>query len=94
MARPTLTIAARRRPAGATKLWKWARSVGGQKVTHIGDQEATSCWQAVATVAEMTLKEFVADTSGLADDVHALMVQYNSFTGRATRRTARTAGCK
>ena len=45
----------------------------------------------------MTLKEFVSDTSGLADDVYALMVQYNSFTGRATRRTARTAtaaGCK
>ena len=45
----------------------------------------------------MTLKEFVSDTSGLADDVHALMVQYKSFTGRATRRTARTAtaaGCK
>ena len=71
---------AQRIPPG--KLWNyWNKVIGNQREMHIGDQKVIDVFDLMDGVNK---KEFM-QSQYLQNKVYAVMLQYQSFTGRAQR---------
>ena len=65
------------------RLWSWYRSVGQQRVTHLGDESTTYCWD---ELFKLKKKDLLTDMAAF-DKMFAVQQQYGwgGFTEKASR---------